>query len=119
MCRQCGGFLVAAKQILRGARWRARRQNLQFDLTLDDVLELFGDGFCPVLGIKYDLSARTICDASPTLDKFFPDMGYVKGNCTVISQLANQIKSHATAGQVRLVAEWMLKHVRLRALQHP
>jgi hypothetical protein len=47
------------------------------------------------------------CDSSPSLDRFYPERGYVAGNCFVISSLANRIKNNATAPQVAQVAVWM------------
>lgn len=109
-CRECGGFELAARVMCSAARARAKRDGLPCDLTPEYVLGLIGDGICPVLGIKYDFSAR--CrqggqDSSPSIDKFYPTLGYIKGNCFVISSLANRIKTSASAEQVRKVAEWM------------
>lgn len=118
-CRECNGYLAVARQLYRGAKWRAKRDSLPFDLTVAHILELIGDGVCPVLGTPFSVFSRRPSDTSATLDKFFPDMGYVKGNCAVISKLANSIKTNATATQVRLVAEWMYKNAQLRTLHHP
>ncbi len=106
-CKECGGFPVLAKEMLRSARTRARKDGLPFNITVEDILELIDDGVCPVLGIQYDLSTRKITDASANLDKFIPSLGYVKGNCAVISRLANRIKTNATTEQFCRVADWM------------
>src|SRR5206468_5671670 len=90
-CRQCGGLSTLANEMLKGARRRAKRGNLPFRIAIEDVLELIGDGFCPILGTRYNLYSSKITDDSATLDKFIPELGYVKGNCAVISSLANRI----------------------------
>jgi hypothetical protein len=107
MCSECGGFKVLAKLRQHGARQRARRLGLSFDLTVNDVLELIGDGICPVLGTPYDMTLHRQGAASTSLDRFFPELGYTKQNCFVISNLANMIKSNANSEQVRRVADWM------------
>jgi hypothetical protein len=92
-----------------GAKQRAKRDGLPFSITSKDILELIGDGHCPVFGICYDVSSNKSTDASATLDKIIPSLGYVKGNCAVISRRANYIKSNATVSEIRRVADWMEK----------
>jgi hypothetical protein len=106
-CKQCGGFPVLAKLLHQTAKIRANKKGLPFNITIADVLMLIGDGFCPVLGTPYNLSSRKITDTSANLDRFIPSLGYVLGNCTVLSKLANNIKQNATAEQVYRVADWM------------
>lgn len=109
-CRECGGLPLAARWMCSASRSRAKRDHLPHTLTVSDILALIGDGICPVLGIKYDFSARFGQgggDASPSLDRFINERGYVEGNCFVISSLANRIKNSATRDQVQKVAEWM------------
>jgi hypothetical protein len=63
-----------------------------------------------VLGIRYEFATQKGqggCDSSPSLDRFYPERGYVAGNCFVISSLANRIKNNATSPQVAQVATWM------------
>jgi hypothetical protein len=60
--------------------------------------------------LKYEFSARFGKgggDSSPSLDRFYPERGYVAGNCFVISSLANRIKNNATPLQVAQVAAWV------------
>jgi hypothetical protein len=45
-------------------------------------------------------------DSSPTLDKFYPKKGYVKGNIQVISWRANRMKSDGTPEDWIKIAEW-------------
>jgi len=88
-----------------GAKMSAEKQGLPVDIDLEDC-EI--PEFCPVLGIKFEegnSGERT--HASPSLDKFYPEKGYVKGNVRVISWLANNIKTNARAADVLKVAQWM------------
>jgi hypothetical protein len=89
-----------------------------FTITQDDIRELFGDGICPVLGIRYTWSGRTVEDSSPSLDRFIPELGYTKENCTVISNLANRIKNNATFTQIEQVANWMRQVAEQKQVQN-
>ena len=53
---------------------------------------------CPVLGIPLDQDPKgkgERSDNSPSLDKFIPSLGYVKGNIHIISWRANHLKNDA------------------------
>jgi hypothetical protein len=92
------------------ARARARRDGVPFTISQAEIWVLVGDEVCPVLGIHYEFATQKGqggCDSSPSLDRFYPERGYVAGNCFVISSLANRIKNSATPQQVAQVAAWM------------
>lgn len=89
------------------ARQRAQEQGVPFKITHDDIVI---PESCPVLGIKLSHSEREaggFHDASPTLDKFVPALGYVPGNIAVISWRANKLKGDATTAELQAVASWM------------
>lgn len=92
------------KQLLRGARQRAKRFGLPFDLSAQDVIV---PTHCPVLGLRLECGRGTHHAASPTLDRIVPALGYVKGNVAVISLRANMIKSDATAQELERIAAWL------------
>jgi hypothetical protein len=93
-----------AKVLLNAARRRATKSCIPFTITLADVVI---PKYCPVLGIELKRSKGTVGDASPTLDRFVPALGYVPGNVAVISMLANRIKTNATSEQIELVLKWL------------
>jgi hypothetical protein len=66
--------------------------------------------YCPVLGISLASSVGVASDASPTVDRLRPELGYVPGNVVVMSNLANRIKSTGSSMQVMQVAQWMRNH---------
>lgn len=73
------------------AKWRAKRDNLEFDIAIEDI-EL--PEFCPILGHKLQLSTLgKEARASYSLDRIHNDKGYIKGNIAVISKEANATKS--------------------------
>ena len=92
--------------LLNSARYRAKRDGIPFDLTLEDIVI---PEVCPVLGIPlHHNTSRGTSDNSPTLDKIIPELGYVRGNIAVMSAKANRIKSNASLADLAAVTRWML-----------
>ena len=77
--------------ILYGAKIRARKAGVLFDLTPADIMV---PASCPVLGIPLEIGGGGFAHNSPTLDRIIPALGYVRGNIEVISGLANRIKGN-------------------------
>ena len=92
-------------EIWCNAKQRAKRDNVPFDIEVDDIQI---PEICPVLGIKLEVNVGgdTWEDASPSLDKFYPPKGYVKGNVQIISWKANRLKSNGTPEDWIKVANW-------------
>lgn len=78
------------RNLLSGARQRAKARGLEFDLVLDDVVI---PAYCPILGIPISYGDGTPHAGSPSLDRFNPDRGYTKDNVRVISHKANACKN--------------------------
>ena len=93
-----------------GAKQRAKKQRVPFDLDPLYMKEIGIPAICPVLGIPINKSpgdgSGERSDNSPSLDKFIPSLGYVKGNVHVISWRANRIKNDGTPEEWRKIAEW-------------
>lgn len=88
--------------LLKDAKVRAKKKNLPFDLTPEDLNPL--PEICPVMKIPFDKSRRY----SRSLDRIVPELGYVKGNVQVISQLANAMKWDSTREERLAFANWVL-----------
>lgn len=93
------------KKLIAGAKRRSKLNNLPFNLTEDDLVI---PEFCPVFGIALEISDNKPSDFSPSLDRIIPELGYVKDNVVVISNLANRMKSNATQDQLITFAKWIL-----------
>jgi len=104
-CKQHAMNRRGAKQLWNGARKRAIKNNLPFNIEVADIIV---PEFCPALGIKLQHGVGTHHAASPTLDRVVPSLGYVKGNIAVISLKANVIKNNATQAEIQKVADWLL-----------
>jgi len=96
--------------MLKRARARAIKGNLPFDLDIEHIQTLIVP-ICPVLGVKlnYTLVNNTDRTDSPSLDRFNPALGYVKGNVAIISWRANRIKMDATTAELLKITEWMIQ----------
>lgn len=92
---------------------RAKKSGVLFNLEVRDIVI---PAVCPVLGIPLQpggvLHSRAPTENSPSLDRFKPLVGYVRGNVRVISQRANRLKNNATAEELERVAKWMRIHDR-------
>jgi hypothetical protein len=78
-----------------GARRRARKHGIPFDLEASDVVI---PSHCPISGVELKMSTRESGkrDNAPSLDRIKPELGYVKGNVIVVSWRMNRIKSDGT-----------------------
>jgi hypothetical protein len=91
------------KYLLQNAKARAKKYKTILNITVEDIVV---PTHCPYLGIKLEPFTEW---SSPSLDKIKPELGYVKGNVQVISNLANTMKSSATLEQLVTFAENVLK----------
>lgn len=104
--------LSTERRIWRAAKCRALRDGIPFDIKVSDI---YVPSVCPVFGIKLERSKGKATDASPSLDKIIPELGYIAGNIWVISNRANRLKHDATVEELdRLVTAlkaqaWMLQ----------
>lgn len=94
-------------RLLYHAKWRAKRDGVPFNLTLEDLT--FGT-HCPLLGTPFVLHFYSKFTKgpdlfAPSLDRLDPTKGYVKGNVTVISHRANSIKRDATLQELSTLVE--------------
>jgi hypothetical protein len=91
-------------KIFRSARSRAKKANLEFNITEDDIII---PEFCPILGLK--LCENVIC-AKPnsfSLDRIDSRKGYIKGNIHIISHRANAIKNDATIEELEKIVLYL------------
>lgn len=96
---------------LQGARYRAKRDNVTYNLTKEYLLSITPDQ-CPIFHTPFIWGAsgmgvgKTKQDA-PTLDRIVPELGYVEGNVAFISYRANRIKDNGTMEEHYAIADWI------------
>jgi hypothetical protein len=89
---------------------RAHEKGVPYDLDADFLQELLPKK-CPVLGVELRRKTTRADNAafSPTVDRIFPDRGYVRDNVIIVSRRANNIKSDAAPEEIMRVAQFYQK----------
>jgi hypothetical protein len=90
--------------LLSTAKWRAKKDGLDYDLTRDDLII---PEVCPVFGLKLQFNPGGRQSNSYSLDRLDNSKGYVKGNVCVISFKANQYKGDMTIEEVEALLKYM------------
>lgn len=86
----------------RAARQRAAKRDLPFTIQPSDIII---PDRCPVLDIPLRRGSKRGGDnASPSLDRIVPALGYVPDNIVVVSWKANRAKNNLTAKELRSLA---------------
>lgn len=98
-------------QMVSSAHKRAKKFNLPFDIDTEYLLSIAVER-CPVFSKSLKYGGGSATDMSPSLDRIVPTKGYVKGNVQIISNLANQMKSSASAQELIQFADWIYENVK-------
>ena len=92
--------------MIKHARDRAIKNNLPFDITVEDISQL--PEYCPVFKwIKLERSLDRATDNSYTLDRLDNSKGYTQGNVRVISNRANSCKRDMSLLEIQSLLEYM------------
>lgn len=102
--RSVWGQGTPEQRLLTRARHRALVFKIPFSLSLEHIVI---PEVCPYLGVRLEIGVGGHVDASPSLDRIEPSLGYVPGNVEVISFRANRIKSDGTVDEHEKVARRM------------
>lgn len=110
-CRLCNNEMQVKwlhadprRLLLTNSKTRAKQRGVPFFITKKDIVI---PEECPVLGIKLIVGGNKLQDASPTLDRMVPELGYIPSNIRVISARANRIKNDATADELEKVLAYV------------
>jgi hypothetical protein len=88
------------KTAVRNARYRAKAASVPFDLTAEDLHELWDEqnGNCYWFGVPMGVDPdRPYHPCTPSLDRVAPELGYVFGNVVWASLAANTAKRDTDA----------------------
>jgi hypothetical protein len=104
------------KNRIRSAKARSIQKGLQFDLTIEFLLEMYNkqDGKC-----FYTDEALLLSDKSSyskhviSVDKIIPENGYVRGNVVLCTKRANTIKGANTLDDLQLWLPDWYRRIRL------
>lgn len=102
-------FNASTRKMWLTARARAARKDVPFTITVEDIDAVWPeDNRCPILGLEFERNTvKGPLPSSPTLDRIYPDRGYVPGNIAVVSHRANTLKSNASREELQCVLRWL------------
>ncbi len=95
------------KYMYSAAKIRARKKNIPFDITEEDIVI---PTQCPILEVPLILGHKGDYEYSPSLDRIDNSKGYVKGNIMVISKKANSMKNSATISELQNFVKNVLRY---------
>ena len=88
------------KVILDRTKSRARKNQIEFNLTIKDIII---PKECPVFKVPFVYGDH---DWTPSIDRINPNKGYIKGNVIIVSNKANIIKNNATFDEILKVGNF-------------
>ena len=88
---------------------RAVKDNIPYNIDKLDPTLLKLPSVCPVLGIPLFKGKKRPGDNSPSLDRIYPNKGYMIDNIHIISWKANRIKNDASTEELRKIVDYFEK----------
>ena len=106
-------YLIQAYSLIH-ARNRSKKKNIPIDLDFiskPNIMEwLKRQPRCECCNVEFDIGSKNGKGKppnSPSLDRFYPEKGYVKGNVFLICVRCNTLKYDATVKELETVVAWM------------
>ena len=93
--------------LLRHAKQRALKNNLEFNLELSDIVI---PEICPILEVPFIMGTKGDYMYTPSIDRIDNSKGYVKGNIQIISMKANTMKNSATPEELKKFCKNVLRY---------
>ena len=93
----------AKKVLYDNAKQRAKKSNIEFTLTKEDVII---PDTCPVFGFALKREDRETWMCAPSIDRIDNTRGYVKDNIIIVSRRANILKKDATINELIKLANY-------------
>ena len=93
--------------IWKRAKDRASKNNLEFNITRDNVVSWLHAGICQATGLRLNLffGNEKLNPLGPSLDRINPKLGYINGNVRMVSWIFNRAKGDGSDEDVWLLAE--------------
>lgn len=83
--------------IWSSAKYRARQKGVPFSIQVSDIKI---PPFCPIFGTPFFLGKGGPRNESPSIDRIYPDKGYIPGNIAIVSFKANRIKNECSPDEL-------------------
>lgn len=94
-------------RLLNNARNRAINKNLEFNLTIDDIII---PKECPILETPFVMGKKGDYMYTPSIDRIDNSKGYIKGNIQIISMKANTMKNSASTEELQKFCKNILRY---------
>lgn len=94
------------KILFNSVKNRAKKRNLEFSLTLEDIVI---PEFCPILGIKIIPMGNREQGHGASVDRIDSSKGYTKDNILLCSLRANMLKSNGTIEEFESLLKFLKK----------
>lgn len=95
--------------LVQSAKYRAKKNGVKFSITEADIEQ---PKRCPIFGmiLIYGVTGLGYSERenAASLDRIYPDKGYVPGNVVVISYKANRAKSMLTPKELKKMADFYM-----------
>jgi hypothetical protein len=94
------------KTLFNQLKASAKKRNISFQLTPNDLNELTFPITCPVLGITLRFNRGAPKDDSYSIDRIDSTMGYEPDNIVVVSNRVNILKRDASLDELKKIVEF-------------
>ena len=105
-----------ARTLVNGAKQRAKKKGLPFDLTTDWVENKLIDGRCEITDIKFYIKPYSkredyvrVHPHSPSLDQILPSEGYTMDNVQIVCDQVNKFKGDRHITSAVFIAKSLIK----------
>ena len=98
---------IRCRDLLQGSKQRAKERGLQFDLTLDWILERW-TGCCELTGLPFRLDVIKRDLYSPSIDRINSTQGYTQSNCRLVLWAINMFKSNGSDDDIYTIAQALM-----------
>lgn len=93
-------------QIYNNKKQSAKLKNISFSITKNDLRSILVS-YCPILKIPINYQASKANPNGFSIDRINPNLGYILGNCRVISFKANAAKWKASKDDIKKIFKYM------------
>lgn len=98
-----------ANLLLSNARKTSRKQNIEYTITINDILTILKNGYCQISGIKFIINNVPREPFAPSIDRINPNKGYTPENIQIVCWIYNSAKGVNTHTDVLKLSRALLK----------
>ena len=117
--RERNPIAIQASELSNSVRRRAKKNKIPIDLDFISFPSIMNwlkrQPRCECCNVEFDMGYKNGKHGpqkdSPSIDKFHPDKGYVKGNTFLICWRCNKLKSDGSIGEFEILINWLKKKV--------